>query len=151
MKATSYEDALAISDMAEEAGLIYTTPGDNASVPGVICNCCDDCCSTFEPAFQSGRLREVVAPSRFKAVVDQELCKGYQVCVGRCFLDAIQMLKVPNSKKMKAAVDAEKCMGCGSCIVGCKAKAMTFEVARPPEFIPPKPAAPRARMVYNLK
>jgi ferredoxin len=34
------------------------------------------------------------------------------------------------------------CMGCGSCIVGCKQKALTFELVRPPEHIPLKPAFP---------
>jgi ferredoxin len=46
------------------------------------------------------------------------------------------MVKVEGSKKMKARVIAEKCFGCGVCVVGCKDKALTFELVRPPEHIP---------------
>jgi len=139
MKVLTLEEALALSDEAEEAGLVHNTPGNNASLTGIICNCCNDCCSTFEPAIQSGRLNEVIAPSRFRAGVDQELCKGCQTCVKRCPFSAIEMKPVLNSKKMKAMVNNEKCLGCGVCVIGCKQKAMTFEVVRPVDFIPPKP------------
>jgi ferredoxin len=138
MKVISLEEALAISDQCEEAGLIHNTPGNSASLSGVICNCCNDCCSTFEPAIQSGRLNEVAAPSRFRAAVKEDLCRGCQQCVVRCPFDAIEMVKVAGSKKMKARVTNEKCLGCGVCVVGCKQAAMTFELIRPPEFIPPK-------------
>jgi Na+-translocating ferredoxin:NAD+ oxidoreductase subunit B len=151
MKVVTFDEAVAISDVAEEAGLVHTTPGNNASVPGVICNCCDDCCSTIEPALQSGKLKEVMAPSRFRASVNPELCKGCQVCVERCFFEAVEMQKVPGSKKMKATIINEKCMGCGSCVVGCKAKALTLELVRPPEFIPAKPTMTSARFSYDLK
>jgi heterodisulfide reductase subunit A-like polyferredoxin len=115
-----------------------------------MCNCCADCCSTFEPALESGRINEVVAPSRFQAVVNTELCKGCQTCVERCPFGAIEMLKVTGSKKVKAMVIKEKCLGCGVCVVGCQQKALTFELIRPPEFIPPKPdfKQPLAFTVY---
>jgi Pyruvate/2-oxoacid:ferredoxin oxidoreductase delta subunit len=140
MKAITLEEAIEISDGAEEAGLVHNTPGNNATLSGVICNCCNDCCSTFEPALQSGRLNEVVAPSRFRAIVNQELCKGCQQCFKRCPFGAIEMLPVADSNKMKSRVINEKCLGCGVCVVGCKQQAMTFELVRPPEFIPPRPA-----------
>jgi ferredoxin len=70
--------------------------------------------------------------------------------VERCPFDAIEMVPVPNSKKMKARVINEKCMGCGVCILGCKAKALTFELVRPPEFIPPRPSTPMGAGM-NLK
>jgi hypothetical protein len=40
MKVISYEEALAISDSAEKAGLVHSTPGNNTSLAGVICHCC---------------------------------------------------------------------------------------------------------------
>ena len=137
MKRVSRQEALAIFDESEEAGLVHNTPGNNASLSGVICNCCNDCCSTFEPAIQSGRLFEVASPSRYQASVKQERCKGCQQCLERCPFGAIEM--VPGADKLKAYVKAEKCLGCGVCVVGCKQKAMTFELVRPPEFIPPQP------------
>jgi electron transport complex protein RnfB len=150
MKAISLEEAIAISDESEEAGLVHNTPGNNASLSGVICNCCNDCCSTFEPALQSGRINEIVAPSRFQAVVNPELCKGCQTCFKRCTFGAIEMQKVAGSRKMKSSVNKEKCLGCGVCVIGCKQKALTFELVRPPDFIPPKPdfGQPLAFTVY---
>jgi ferredoxin len=150
MKAITVAEAVAICDEAEEAGLVHNQPGNNASLSGVICNCCPDCCSTFEPALESGRINEVVAPSRFQAVVNPELCKGCQTCLKRCPFGAIEMLKVAGSKKMKSMVLKEKCLGCGVCVVGCQQQAMTFELIRPPDFIPPKPdfKQPLAFTVY---
>jgi ferredoxin len=45
------------------------------------------------------------------------------------------MRKTSTSKKLKASVINENCMGCGVCIVGCKQRALTYEVVRPPEYI----------------
>jgi electron transport complex protein RnfB len=139
MKKITVEEAIELSDAAEDAGLVHSTPGNNASLSGVICNCCDDCCSTFEPALQSGRLNEVVAPSRYQAAVNDEVCQGCKTCLKRCPFGAIEMVPGPEPGKEKARVIAEKCLGCGVCVVGCKKEAMTFNLVRPPEFIPPKP------------
>jgi Na+-translocating ferredoxin:NAD+ oxidoreductase RNF subunit RnfB len=150
MKAITLEEAIAICDESEEAGLVHNIPVNNASLSGVICNCCPDCCSTFEPAIQSGRLNEIIAPSRFQALVNQALCKGCQQCLKRCPFGAIEMRPVAGAEKPKALVNKEKCLGCGVCVVGCKQKAMTFEIVRPPEFIPPKPdfKRPLAYTIY---
>jgi Na+-translocating ferredoxin:NAD+ oxidoreductase subunit B len=139
MKEITADQAIAAMDEAEEAGLVHNTPGNYAAMTGVICNCCNDCCSTFEPALECGKLAEVAAPSRFRPVVNEALCKGCQTCLKRCPFGAIEMKTVPNSKKQIAQVSADKCLGCGVCVVGCKAKAMVFELVRPPSFIPPKP------------
>jgi electron transport complex protein RnfB len=140
MRRITLEEAMELSDAAEDAGLVHNTPGNNASLAGVICNCCNDCCSTFEPALESGRVNEVIAPSRFQAAVKQELCKGCKQCSKRCPFDAIEMLDGEEPKKMKAWINPEKCLGCGVCVIGCKQKAITFELIRPPDFIPPRPA-----------
>jgi electron transport complex protein RnfB len=149
MKAITLEEAIAICDESEEAGLVHNIPVNNASLSGVICNCCPDCCSTFEPAIQSGRLNEIIAPSRYQALVKQELCKGCQQCLKRCPFGAIEMRPVAGAEKPKALVNKEKCLGCGVCVVGCKQKAMTFEIVRPPEFIPPKPEL-RRPLTYTV-
>jgi ferredoxin len=114
MKAITLEEAIEISDESEDAGLVHNTPGNNASLSGVICNCCNDCCSTFEPAIQSGRLNEIVAPSRFQAKVQQELCKGCQQCLKRCPFGAIEMVPIAGAAKPKALVNKEKCLGWGA-------------------------------------
>ena len=61
MKVISVEEAIAASDMAEEAGLVHETPANNASMPGIICNCCNDCCSVIEPGLLSQPLDEFIA------------------------------------------------------------------------------------------
>ncbi len=146
MKRISAAEAVAIFDECEEAGLVHNTPGNNASSPGVICNCCNDCCSTFEPAIHSGRLFEVAAPSRYRPSVKTELCKGCRQCLKICPFGAIEMVTISGPNTVRASVNAEKCLGCGVCVVGCQQKAMVFELVRPPEHIPPAPAVPMMRL-----
>ncbi len=55
-------------------------------------------------------------------------------------LHAIEMEQMPESLKMKARVMEAECMGCGVCVLQCKQQALTFELVRSPEHIPPKPA-----------
>jgi electron transport complex protein RnfB len=149
MKEITVEEAIEICEKSEDAGLVHNIPGNNASFSGVLCNCCNDCCSTFEPAIQSGKFNEIVAPSRYQALVMQDLCKGCQQCLKRCPFGAIEMQPIAGSKKQKAYVNKEKCLGCGVCVVGCKPKAMTFNLVRPPEFIPPKPELGRS-MAFSV-
>jgi ferredoxin len=150
MKYITPAEAIAICDEAEEAGLVHSTPGNMAALSGVICNCCSDCCSSFEPALECGRINEVVAPSRFQAIVNQELCKGCKTCQKRCPFGAIDMVAVSGAEKPRALVNKDKCLGCGACVIGCKQKALTFELIRPADFIPPAPdfKQPLAYTVY---
>ena len=71
--------------------------------------------------------------------IDTTYCTGCQTCVERCHFDAIEMKKVPGSKKMKTSVIKEHCMGCGLCIYKCPSEAMHFELIRPAEHIPTAP------------
>ncbi len=137
-KVISAEEAVAYADAVEEGGLVHQTFNNDfsLSLPQVLCNCCDCCCSELVPALRWGRLRQLFAPSRYQAVVDPELCNGCQECISRCFFNAIELRKTFTSKKRKAHVIAATCMGCGSCVLGCKNKAITLECVRPPEFIP---------------
>jgi len=139
IKVISLDEAVAAMDEAEEAGLVHNTPGNFAAFTGLVCNCCGECCSTFEPALECGRINEIVSPSRFRASVKTEECKGCKVCTTRCIFGAIEMVKAEGSVNLKAHVIEDKWMGCGVCVLGCKAKAMTFELVRPPTFIPPRP------------
>jgi NAD-dependent dihydropyrimidine dehydrogenase PreA subunit len=86
-----------------------------------------------------GNIWEMLAPSRFKAVIDTEKCDGCQTCIERCLFDAIEMKKVPGARKMKAFIIDEHCMGCGLCIFKCPNNAMRFETVRPKEYIPTIP------------
>jgi Na+-translocating ferredoxin:NAD+ oxidoreductase subunit B len=134
LKVISIEEALAISDEAEKAGLLKSG-GLSKKNGGVLCNCCECCCNVMGATIRTGTTHELRSPSRFRARVDEGACAGCQECVDRCFFDAIEMKKVPGSKKMKAFVNTEKCMGCGLCVIGCKQKALIFDLVKPPEYL----------------
>ena len=136
----THEEALETSDTCEKAGLLHLM-GNTKEIPKrVLCNCCDDCCSTLTPILATGRLHQFYSPSRYQAVVDEEKCIGCQT-VQRRYLNGIMMRPSVSSRKKKAHVLSWNCMGCGSCIMGCKQRAITFELVRPPEHIPLKPPA----------
>ena len=129
----SVEEAIALADDAEEAGLIHTWPFAVSPNLREICNCCRDCCMLFDPGFQFGTITQVLEKSRFRAQVDKDLCTGCQDCVERCFFGAIEMAKSPPGKKLKAAIDPEKCFGCGVCVVACEPAALTMRLAQAQE------------------
>jgi Pyruvate/2-oxoacid:ferredoxin oxidoreductase delta subunit len=130
------DEAIALMDEAAEKGLVHKPWNQiDLSIPG-LCNCCPCCCVVLQPAINMGVLHEVVMPSRFRAVIDEQKCQGCQTCVERCPFEAIEMRKVSNSKKMKPFILAEECMGCGLCIIKCPNQAMHLEIVRPPDHIP---------------
>jgi heterodisulfide reductase subunit A-like polyferredoxin len=71
-----------------------------------------------------------VAPSRYTAVVDADLCIGCEACVDRYFFDA---LTVPEDT---AVVDPDKCLGCGVCTVSCPTEALKLKEVRSADFVP---------------
>ena len=130
----TFEQALACCDIMENHGLIHMSP--NTGQITSTCNCCECCCEIISGFKKLANIWELISPSRFKAIIDEEKCRGCQTCLERCHFDAIEMRKVPGSKKMKAFIIAEHCMGCGLCIFKCPNQAMRFEVIRPPAHIP---------------
>ncbi len=134
LKVVSIEEAIAISDEAERAGLLKSG-GIRKENGGVLCHCCDDCCNVMGATIRSGVAHQLRNPSRYRARVDSESCAGCQDCIERCFFGAIEMKRVPGSKKLKAFVNEEKCMGCGLCVVGCEQKALMFNLVKPPEYL----------------
>ena len=134
LKVVSIEEAIAISDEAEKAGLLKSG-GIGERNGGVLCHCCDDCCNVMGATIRYGVAHQLRNPSRYRARVDTDSCAGCQDCVERCFFGAIEMKKVPESKKLKAFVDEERCMGCGLCVIGCEEKALVFDLVKPPEYL----------------
>jgi ferredoxin len=134
LKVVSIEEAIKISDEAERAGLLKSG-GLSERNGGVLCHCCDCCCNVMGAIIRSGHAHLLRNPSRYRARVDVESCVGCQECVDRCFFGAIEMKKVPGSKKLKAFINEEKCMGCGLCIIGCEQKALIFDLLKPPEYL----------------
>ncbi len=130
-------EAMAIIEGCEDKGMLNIPP-NNASA-AMFCNCCACCCEIVYPYNKYGDARTNAAnlsPSRFRATIEQESCSGCQTCVERCPFSAIELQKVPGSKKLKAQVIKEKCMGCGLCVIKCPTNSLTLELVRPPEHIP---------------
>ena len=122
----SKNEAVEILKKCREEGLVHVV--DNRQTVGhVICNCCDDCCLNW--AIMKGP-KKWVAPSRFEAVVDTDLCSGCEVCMDRCFFDALSL------KDDLAVVDPEKCLGCGACTVVCPTEALKLKETRSADFVP---------------
>ncbi|MFH1090054.1 MAG: 4Fe-4S binding protein, partial [Pseudomonadota bacterium] len=125
----SKDEAIDLLRRCEQEGLVHT--GDNRrSVDHVVCNCCSDCCLNW-PSLRTG-LGKFVAPSRFRAVVDSELCSACETCLDRCHFAAISM----EGQEETALVDGNMCMGCGLCLVTCPEEAISLKEVRPEEFVP---------------
>lgn len=141
LRVVSVEEAIAISDEAERAGLLKSG-GLSQRNGGVLCHCCDCCCNVMGAVIRHGVAHQLRNPSRWRARVTTESCAGCQTCVERCFFGAIEMKKVPGSKKLKAFVNEEKCMGCGLCVIACETKALVFDLVKPPEYLAIDKTAP---------
>jgi len=125
----SKEETIELLKRCEEEGLVHVAENKKA-LGHVICNCCNDCCINW-PSVRP-EMGKFVAPSRYKAWVEPEECIGCDLCLERCYFDALSM----EEDQELAAVDAEKCMGCGLCQVVCPTDAILMQEARPEEFVP---------------
>ncbi len=125
-RALSKSEAMKIIQLCEEEGLVHVV--DNRQAVGhVICNCCKDCCLNW-PIMKGPK--KWVAPSRFEALVDPDLCTGCETCLDRCFFDGIVM------ENDLAVIKTENCLGCGACTVTCPTEAIKLKEVRPADFVP---------------
>jgi NAD-dependent dihydropyrimidine dehydrogenase PreA subunit len=130
----TFEQAMDSNEKMEDFGLIKMSP--NTAQIDSTCNCCECCCEIIHGFKKLANIWDLISPSRFRAVIDEEKCQGCQTCIDRCHFDAIEMKKVPGSKKMKAYMINEHCMGCGLCVFKCPGQAIRLEIVRPPSHIP---------------
>lgn len=134
LKVVDIDEAIAISDEAERAGLLKSG-GLSQRNGGVLCHCCDCCCNVMGATIRHGVAHLLRNPSRYRARVDSESCIGCGKCVDRCFFGAIEIKEIPGSKNRVASINEEKCMGCGLCVIGCDQKALIFDLVKPPEYL----------------
>jgi ferredoxin len=130
------DEALEVVRQAEEEGLMHAT-FNQRSVNHVICNCCGCCCQFLPVLIEHGT--SVVAPSRFQAEIVPDLCNGCEMCLDRCYVDALEMVADDaDSGEPIAQVIAEKCLGCGLCKVVCPTEAIVMAEVRSSDFVPEK-------------
>ncbi len=125
----SKQETLELLEQCEQEGLVHVA--DNKRSLGlVICNCCGDCCINWT-SLKYGT-NKFAAPSRFRATVAAEECNSCEMCLDRCYFEALSV----DEDQGTAAVDREKCMGCGLCQVVCPTDAIHLELARSEDFVP---------------
>ena len=87
--------------------------------------------------------KHAAVKSRYRAVVDPELCNECGLCIDRCNFGAMKMV---NSKPV---VDEEKCFGCGLCASECPVNAMIMAQIKGPEHIPTREVEPLFSSMEN--
>lgn len=123
----SADEALSLLKHCEDLGLVHIS--ENADQPQVICNCCP-CCCVFLRAMTVHAKHDVLAASRYVAVVDASICVACGRCVEQCPFDAMELTDGA------VHVFAEACMGCGLCASSCPTGAIVLAEVRPQEHIP---------------
>lgn len=128
------DEAIAILDRAEQAGLVHTT-NNSADRATVICSCCRCCCGILRGRAELD-LPHAFAPSAWVAAVDAALCNACGVCAEeRCPVCAIE---APNGA---AVVDGGRCIGCGLCVTACPTDAVSLVPRDPIPAVPDSVAA----------
>lgn len=107
----SNEEALAIMDRAEKAGLVFNP--QNTQEPNFLCCCDKDCCHVLRSLKMYAKPAAMIKSNYFMEI-DASQCKGCKKCVETCPMDAIKM------KAKTAVIDLDRCIGCGVCAAPCK-------------------------------
>ncbi len=118
IKSLTKEEALEVLRRAEEAGLVHTTGNYQGEIE-YICNCCSCACAILRGASEFG-IVSVLAPSAFKASVEENLCIGCELCLERCQFKALSMVDGI------CKVDLQRCFGCGICVSACADGALSL-------------------------
>ncbi len=132
-KKITKEEALKIMKEAEKAGLIHKAfhPGSRESSPETsICNCCKDCCDTFQ-LWSSGTF-PLINSTYHLSVIDEAACTGCGTCVEWCPTDAIVL-----NEEGLAQRDENACLGCGVCSRFCPEEAISLQEGLRRVFIMP--------------
>lgn len=110
------EEAYAILNMAEEAGLVHLT-WNSAGDRYFICNCCSCCCNVLLGINSLGILEAV--NSHYCAEIDPDLC----VACGLCADERCQVRAIEEAEDLYRVIP-ERCIGCGLCVSTCPSQAI---------------------------
>jgi len=116
-RAISMEEALAVLQRAEKAGLVLQPA--NAKNALFICTCCGCCCGVLRSLKRCLEPATVVA-SPFWASFTADTCKGCGACAKRCQMEAIHLID------SKAVLDLKRCIGCGLCVSTCPTNSLSL-------------------------
>ena len=130
-RSLTQEEAFDILRIAEEAGLVHSS-GNYRRGNAYICNCCTCSCGVMRGIAEFG-IRNAVAHSAFRAVVEPETCIACGKCVDRCSFHAVSL------SDGEVRIDVDRCAGCGLCVTTCPVGALRLERAQ--EDASPKPPA----------
>jgi len=127
------EEARQIIIKNEEAGLVMQ-PFNSQKVGGM-CSCCGDCCGMLRSLKKQPNPAEAVQ-SNYYARVDEALCTGCETCVGRCQMEAVEVVDGIST------VHLNRCIGCGLCVTTCPAEAIKLIKKSDDQlYLPPKSGA----------
>ncbi|MBD3197637.1 MAG: 4Fe-4S dicluster domain-containing protein [Candidatus Lokiarchaeota archaeon] len=129
----SKEEAIDILQKSEEAGLVHKAYHPHGKIERnetSVCNCCKDCCGTFN-LWKQGILPMINA-TNFLSNIDQEICIGCGTCIEKCPVDAIKL-----NEHTKAERNPDWCIGCGVCAHFCPENAISLLEGQRTVFVPP--------------
>ena len=134
-RAISQEEARAILQRAEEAGLVLQPA--NAKKAAFICTCC---CGVLRNLKRYPKPASLVS-SAFVASLNTDTCKGCGACVKRCQMEAISLAD------KQAVLDLNRCIGCGLCVNTCPTDFLSL--LRKPKA--KQPSVPKDIIETNIK
>ena len=130
-RAMSKDEAYAVLNKAEEAGLVHLTWNVERG-HFYICNCCGCCCGVLRSINELGINASAAINSYYYAQIDADTCTACGTCKDeRCQVNAIE--EGDDSYR----VTREKCIGCGLCVTTCPSEAMQLVRKQPQEIVPP--------------
>ena len=126
----SKEEARALLDRAEEAGLLHMSRNTSEDID-FLCNCDRWHCEVIKGVLKHPK-PGLVFNSGFAPRIDGDACTGCGICIDRCPPGA---LKKDDGDVPKA--DMDRCFGCAVCASGCPENAIVME-AKPDRPEPPR-------------
>jgi electron transport complex protein RnfB len=131
IRALTKKEALEILADAGKEGLVHSTANVQKGVT-YICNCCTCACTIMRGIAEYGHLN-ALCRSDFCISIDNALCSGCSVCIGRCPFNALQI----RENNGLCNVDLVHCFGCGLCVPVCPTGALSLVHRSPDQCEPP--------------